>query len=278
MEALIASFKNAGVFYSLRADLEIRVSDFNNSQNFDKSKPLPCHEWMGVHVDGKGEISRLYWQSKALGGTFVFRLLPRSLETLFIDENNFVGSFVTKDIPPKLGYMSLEGNSFTGSVDWPKLPPSLTFLDIRNNALSGVMDLRRVPRTLETIYIRGNQIRVVKSAPLERQDTASWGGGGNFLLDQSFVEVSGQYETESEESDIEDSTDRNVRLVASDDELDAFDLPHETRQIPSFSSCRDPNTEKENHEPSEWRLRAMRILVYFILWVTLVVVGNLFVF
>ncbi|KNH04505.1 leucine-rich repeat protein [Perkinsela sp. CCAP 1560/4] len=265
MESLIAHFKHAAVFYAIKPESDISVSDFNNSSNFDKTKPLPVHQWMGVHAVN-GKVTRLYWQDKKFGGTFMFRYLPDTLETLFIDGNNFKGTFETNHIPPNIGYMSLEGNNFTGSVEWQNLPPSLTFLDIRNNALSGTMDLRTVPTTLETIYIRGNSIRVLKKTPSEDQAADYWGNNSNFLLDQSFIEV-GQG-TDDDESEDTAEPERFIRHVPSEEELEAFE------ELECAEAPQEKSTEVQ--EPSQGMLRAIEYLLYFMVWLTIVCCANIF--
>ena len=275
MEALIDPFLHASRFYTVFHDREISVADFNNSMNFDRSRPLPAHQWEGVHIES-GAVNRIYWQNMRLGGTFAFRNLPRTLETLFIDGNDFSGVFETRYIPKQMGFMTLEGNRFSGTIDWPNLPETLTTLDVRNNRLRGVIDLRTVPRTLETIYIRGNKIRVIRGIG---QDV--WGGEDRHDLDQSYskhadrsavLEESGFTEESfavAEEGDVKGEVDEVAAETAGKRESP---LIEEERGFHGIK----PEIQEEESTDSKWNIRIERYVAYAVFWVLLVIFSNVF--
>ena len=291
MEGLIATFAHASNFYTICHDKEIRVSDFNNSQNFDMTRPLPVHQWAGVHVD-QGVVNRVIWPKMKLGGTFDFRRMPNTLETLYIDKNDFEGVFETRYIPKPMGFMTLEGNFFTGTIDWQNLPGALTWLDVRNNRLTGIMDLRTIPETLESVYIRGNNIRVIRGFSQE-----SWAGD----LDQSYVTGDESFVAQGTAKRFIEELEPEVKIDGpkaanravvhekeeeEDEEIDLVEEFEEDRSVLEESfvekaeDCSDAEKaveEAASADWGEWYIRLAQYATYAVAWGLMFVLGNVFV-
>jgi len=149
---------------TLQYQMEILVEHFANKRLFTVSHTendsyLPLIKWKGVkfYKRKEAQVKSLRWNDKHLGGTMHFSKLPRTLFSLFIENNSFNGNLDASELPRPLQILMAQKNNLSGTIAWQNLPPKLTVFSIGENRFTGDVFLDKVPASLVSLALDGNQ-------------------------------------------------------------------------------------------------------------------------
>ncbi|KNH05528.1 leucine-rich repeat protein [Perkinsela sp. CCAP 1560/4] len=270
-------FMSADIDPDVQSAMEIFASEIVGNEQIVTENGIfrSVSEWEGIRVS-HGAVIRVRWNKKGMSGSFGFSLLPDSLSTIVISENEFTGSIAA--LPADLEFLSCDENRFSGTIDWAHLPVGLTFLDVRQNQLTGEIDLLTVSKVIESIYLRRNTILV-----RNHHASGAWRGGGDvFNVRDAERKSATPHPKKVRQTDVKPVSE-SVPALGGATADDSLILPPETLErkmfgitpaaFPDMDDVTSPEDVVDSESPTDtasaspWRGRFFKALLFGLFWI-----------
>mmetsp|Transcript_22827 Transcript_22827/g.31320 ORF Transcript_22827/g.31320 Transcript_22827/m.31320 type:complete len:197 (+) Transcript_22827:53-643(+) len=113
-------------------------------------------EWDGVQCDSLSKVTDLIWHRRRLAGKLKWDYLPRTLETIYVQENELSGGVNLCGLPFGILLLHAAKNRFSGQLDFSSLPPNIKRLYLNDNLFSGEIKFDSLPKDMIMLYLQDN--------------------------------------------------------------------------------------------------------------------------